>query len=112
MKKLSDRDLDIMLSHWREEQAPEEGRLAFRVWRRIALREAELPDGSAWGERLARTLARPAFAVAIVLSFVLGGLMLAEARVQKGEAVSSEALEVQYFRAIDPVSMATHRHRQ
>jgi hypothetical protein len=112
MKNLTDRDLDRLLAEWRVPQPDGENRETFAVWRRIALREAEMRESLWWGARLSQRLVRPAFACATVVVFVLAGLVLAEVRIQREEAANLEVLEAQYFRAIDPVSMASHRHRK
>ncbi len=110
MNHLSERELDARLSEWRADLPQEDPRLSVHVWRRIALRESREPARPWWTAVCARLAARPAFALALILVFALAGLVLGEARLQQERAVSSEILETRYFRAIDPVSMASHRH--
>ncbi len=112
MKTLSDKELDELLGEWRLEVREVSSRAG--VWRRIAAREAEdrKAGGFDWAA-LPRFVLRPGIAGAALLGFALIGLAAAEMRWQWERQAAVELMEVQYFRAIDPVSMAAaHRHEQ
>ncbi len=112
MRKPSDPELDALLGDWNVIPPEDDGRLAVRVWRKISVREAESRRDASRVGWLPRLLGRPGFALATVLVFALVGLALAEARLQQEKTASWESLEERYFRAIDPVSMAIHRHQE
>ncbi len=110
MKTLSDKELEELLGEWRlegHEVLPQSA-----VWRRIAARESE-DRVAGWFDwaAIARLALRPGFVGAALLGFALLGLAAAEMRWQWERQAVVESLEVQYFRSIDPVSMAAaHRH--
>lgn len=110
MKTLSDEEVDELLGHWKVKGDVAPPRSA--VWRRIAARESEERSKGWEGWRALRRLApRPVFAGAALTVCALLGLMAAEMRWQWERQAAVESLEVEYFRSIDPVSMAAaHRH--
>lgn len=107
-----DEKLDRLLRNWRVQG--QDPHLAAEVWQRIASREE-----SAWSRDavfsnwFGRSLAGPALAATLFLAAVLGGIGLAELRVQQArEFTSVENREQAYFESINPVAVAYQGHRR
>lgn len=108
MKNEDDR-LDLLLRQWRcpVEKDPQ---LGAQVWQRIAAREespwSRMDIVTGW---LGGSIAGPALAASLLLAAVLGGIGVAELRVQGARQFTSvHDQEQAYFESINPVAQARH----
>jgi len=102
--------LGQLLHEWRvEPELPP--RFAEQVWRRIAAEETRLTETGWWHrcKSLAEMLfARPAFATACVLVFLLAGTAAGWWQGRQEVARLDDTMGLRYVQSVDPFSMPRH----
>jgi hypothetical protein len=107
MQDFDSPDLSAKLRAWQvDPHLP--AAFAREVWQRIAVRQAVRRDAfwPALGHAFLALLARPQYAIALVLLSVSAGLGFAHLHAQEVNARHWKALEARYATSVDPLSMA------
>lgn len=100
----SDDKLDLLLREWRCGYGADPW-LEDRVWLRIN-REEISEEKVSFLERFS-WLQSPAFASALLVLALAGGVGLAELQVRQAEQAGDEQLAEEYFQSINPVALAS-----